>query len=152
MMLIVLDKNPIIAAQLVPDRIKFKQLLELCQMICSCGYSDIYKLVKQGKNIQEWIKKNNTWVKSYAKTLLDWCKENINLKFKTYNDLKNIISSMPVSLWVLPIRTSIFRYVKEYDDTSYPSDSELPIDIAVAEYKKYVEWKGWGEINAHIQS
>lgn len=43
MMLIVLDKNPILAAQLVPNKLKFKQLLELAQMICSCGYSNIYK-------------------------------------------------------------------------------------------------------------
>ena len=42
-MLIVLDSNPVNAANKVPDKLKFKQLLELAQMICSCGYSDIYK-------------------------------------------------------------------------------------------------------------
>lgn len=143
MMLIVLDKNPVIAADLVPDKIKLKQLLELCQMVCSCGYSDIYKKVKQGKNIQEWIKKNHTWVKCYAKTLFDWCKENRKLTNKTCNDISQIIISMPVLFWVLPIRTAVFRYSKEYKNTSYPTDSELPIDVAVAEYNKYVDWKGW---------
>lgn len=141
-MLIILDKNPIVAANLVPDKIKFKQLIELCQMICSCGYCDIYKKVRQGQNIQEWIKKNHTWVKSYAKTLLDWCEENINLKLKTYQDLNNIISSMPVSLWVLPIRTAILRYKEGYE-CKYSTNTELPIDIAIEEYKKYVAWKGW---------
>ena len=40
MMLIICDKNPVRAAELVPDRLKFKQLLELCQMLCSVGYSN----------------------------------------------------------------------------------------------------------------
>lgn len=66
MMLIVLNKNPILAAQLVPNKLKFKQLLELAQMIFSCGYSNIYKKIPQGKEIQGWIKENYTWVKRYA--------------------------------------------------------------------------------------
>lgn len=58
MMLIVLDKNPITAAKLVPNNLKFKQLLELAQMLCSCGFSNLYKKIPQGKAIQEWIKQN----------------------------------------------------------------------------------------------
>lgn len=141
MMLIVLDKNPILAAQLVPNNLKFKQLLELAQMICSCGYSNIYKKIPQGKEIQSWIKQNYTWVKRFAINLLLWCKKNINLKEKTYVDILNIIHSMPVTYFVLPIRTAVFRYKKGYIGTTYATDTELPIDEAVREYKKYMEWK-----------
>ena len=38
--------------------------------------------------------------------------------------------------------TAIFRYVKEYEEfTEYPTNAELPIDVAVKEYEKYVEFK-----------
>lgn len=141
MMLIVLDKNPILAAQLVPNNLKFKQLLELAQMICSCGYSNIYKKIPQGKKIQEWIKRNPTWVKEYATELLEVCKKNTNIKHKTVCDITAIICSMPIVLWVLPIETAIFRYKKDYTGTTYATDTELPIDEAVREYKKYMEWK-----------
>lgn len=140
-MLIICDKNPIRAAELVPDRLKFKQLLELCQMLCSVGYSNIYKKIPQGKAIQEWIKRNPTWTKEYIIHLFQWCKENKKLTNKTCNDISQIIMSMPVLFWVLPIKTAIFRYNKNYKGTSYPTDSELPIDVAVAEYNKYMEWK-----------
>ena len=143
MMLIICSKIPSEAARLVPNRLKFKQLLELCQMICSCGYSDIYKKIPQGKAIQEWIKRNPTWTKEYIIHLFQWCKENRKLTNKTCNDISQIIMSMPVLFWVLPIRTAVFRYSKEYKNTSYPTDSELPIDIAIEEYKKYMEWKNY---------
>lgn len=32
-------------------------------------------------------------------------------------------------------------HVQEYE-CKYESNSELPIDIAIEEYKKYMEWKG----------
>ena len=40
-------------------------------------------------------------------------------------------------------KTAIFRYVKEYEgNTVYNTDTELPIEVAIDEYKKYAEWKG----------
>lgn len=55
MMLLILDRNPVKSALLVPDKLKFKQLLELAQMISTITGS-VYKPVRQGKEIQEWIK------------------------------------------------------------------------------------------------
>lgn len=142
MMLLILDKNPITAGLLVPDKIRFKQLLELCQMICSCGYSDVYKKIKQGQNIQEWIKNNYTWVRRYAETLLHWCEKNVNLKPKTREDFNKIINSMPHTYFVLPIRDAILRYKEGYE-CEYPTNTELPIEECIREYEKYIMWKGW---------
>lgn len=60
---------------------------------------------------------------------------------KTHEDLFKIIISMPSVYFAKPIKTAIFRYKKDYSGTTYATDTELPIDIAVAEYKKYMEWK-----------
>lgn len=141
MMLIVLDKKPIQAAKLVPDNLKFKQLLELAQMLCSCGFSKVYKKIPQGKKIQEWIKQNPSWAKEYAIELFLWCKENIKMQEKTSDDLFEIITSLPSYYRVNPIKTAIFRYNKNYKGTTYATDSELPINEAVKEYEKYMEWK-----------
>ena len=56
MFLLILDKDPIRSAHLIPDKLKFKQLIELGQLVCSAGISDIYKPIKQGKQLQEWKK------------------------------------------------------------------------------------------------
>ena len=148
MMLIVLDSNPVNAANKVPDKLKFKQLLELAQMICSCGYCDIYKAIPQGKKIQEWIKRNPSWVKTYAAVLYYWCLNNIILKEKTIKDFFNILASIPDKCDLNgEIETAIFRYNKKYKSI-FPSDAEITIQNAIKEYDKYLEWKQ----NVNLQS
>lgn len=142
MMLIILSKNPVYAAELVPDKLKFKQMLELCQLICSCGYCDVYKKVRQGKKLQDWIKRNAGWVKTYACHLYLWCLSNIDLKIKTMNDILKIIASIDEDCSQEDIKTAVFRYVKEYKDTFFDSNSELLIDVAIDQYEKYMKWKG----------
>ena len=70
MFLLILDKNPIYSAELVPNGIVLKQVVELCQLICSAGISDVYKPIKQGKKLQEWIKKNPEWTYIYLNILM----------------------------------------------------------------------------------
>ena len=147
-MLIVLDSNPVNAANKVPDKLKFKQLLELAQMICSCGYCNIYKAISQGKKIQEWIKKNPAWVKTYGAVLYYWCLEYIKMKEKTMADLFAILISIPESADLnCKIETAIFRYNKNYKSI-FPSDAEIMVGNAIEEYKKYLEWKQ----NVNLQS
>lgn len=131
MMLIILDKNPHKSAELVPDRLKFKQLLELGQLICSAGISDVFKPIKQGKALQEWVKNNIEWIEKYYRTLYKWCFININFKENTDFNLTKIwknLLNFPES-WKVNYepQTAIFCYVKEYAEfTKYKSDSELP--------------------------
>ena len=58
-MLIITDKNPYKAAGWLLDNTNknfcFKQLLELSQLVSSTGISNVYKPVKQGKELQAWI-------------------------------------------------------------------------------------------------
>ena len=143
MMLIILDKNPFKAAQLVPDRLKFKQLIELGQLICGAGISDVFKPVRQGKKLQEWVKNNPYWVHCYFKTLLEW----VYLKTKIKVETSYKLQCIKYDLWQYidvckhEIKTAIFRYKMGYR-SNYKTNSELPIDIAIEEYKKYMEWKG----------
>ena len=146
MFLLILDKNPYKAAELIPDRLKFKQLLELCQLICSAGISEVFKPIKQGKELQEWVKNNRVWTYWFAMFLYDYCLHNLNLKIETIMKIKKIIRDLHNSIYITKEteypKTAIFRYVKEYAEfTEYQTNSELPIYIAVNEYKKYIEWK-----------
>ena len=145
MMLLVLDKNPTEAALSVPQELRHKQLLELMQML-SHVVDFGYEIIPQGREIKAWICKNKVWVYTYAKVLMHDLnlKRSTQIKYKClldllYKECKDIEESMPL---VVPnAKTAIFRYVKEYEDTEYPTNTELPIDIAVKEYEKYVEWK-----------
>lgn len=155
MFLLVLDKNPIKSAELVPDKIKLKQLIELCQLICSAGISDVYKPIKQGKELQEWVRKNKGWCYHCFSSLLSYSNIYGKIKVKTYfklatirNDLKNSTILIPSDFYV---GTAIFRYSKDYECmTKYKTNTELPIDECIKEYKKYVEWKKLKGVRGYV--
>lgn len=140
MMYLILDRNPVQAALLVSDRLKFKQLLELAQMISTITNS-VYKPISQGKEIMQWIKQYPDYTKFYFRTLYKWCEKHIKMKDKTKEDLQVIYNSLEYSKKanIYP-ETAIFRFSKYYD-TDISNNSELPIDIAIKEYRKYLVWK-----------
>ena len=153
MFLLVLDKNPVKAAELVPDKLKFKQLLELCQLICSAGISNVYKPIKQGKELQVWVNKHRLWIYRYYKTLWFWCIGNTNLKSKTLLDtylikdtLWNCVKSKKRIVYP---KTVIFRYSKNYE-CNIPTNTELPINECIEEYTKYVQWKKENNVKGYI--
>lgn len=146
MFLLVLDKSPYKAAELVPDRLKFKQLLELGQLICSAEISNVYKKINQGKELQKWVRNNRAWTYWFAMFLYDYCLNNLNLKAETIMKIKEIIRDLHNSTDITKEneypKNAIFRYVKEYAEfTEYETNSELPIDVAIQEYKRYLEYK-----------
>lgn len=148
MMLIILDKDPIRSAHLVPDKIKFKQLIELGQLVCSSGISDIYKSIPQGKELQQWIKQNPEWTYYYMKALFEDCSNIVQMSNKTRLDILNILASLILvcdDRLHYDIKTGIFRYSKDYK-SNIPSKTELPINDCINMYQKYVQWKGktWG--------
>lgn len=148
MMLIVLSKWPRKAAERVPDKIKFKQLLELGQLVCSTEISSVFKPIRQGKEIQEWIKRNPRWTFLYFENLYCWAQQWINMSHETNSkfakilyDLRKVGSSDKCG-YGSRVNTAVFRYSSQYKNTSYSNNSELPIREAVKEYEKYLEWKG----------
>lgn len=144
MMLIILDKDPIRSAHLIPDRIKFKQLIELGQLVCSAGISDIYKSIPQGKELQEWVKRNPEWTYFYMRSLLEDCMHVVDMSNSTRLDILNMLANLILicdDRMHYSIYTGVFRYSKDYK-SNIPSKTELPIDECINEYKKYVEWKG----------
>lgn len=141
MMLIILDKDPVKSAQLLPDKIKFKQLIELCQLICSAGLSNVYKPIKQGKELQKWVMKHKRWIYNYLLELKIYTFQNIKIGMKTANDIEKIIYDLVVSIKEnKEPTTAIFRYSKDYE-CEIPTNTELPIEECIEQYKKYVEWK-----------
>lgn len=145
MMLIIADKSPDKAVDwLVENTNKnfcFKQLLELGQLICSAGISDVYKPIKQGKELQEWIKDNRLWVYRFISYL--WIKvvANVNLKPKTTLDLykirNDLFDSIKKKKRITYPKVAIWRYSKEYE-SEYATNSELPIEVVCELYKKYI--------------
>ena len=145
MMLLILDENPILAANLVPSKLKFKQLLELSQLICSAGISGAYKKIPQGKEIQNWILENPAWVYRYFDTLFIYCVDLPNIKHKTAEGFKQIMHDLHWHVKFngriyIPPQTAVFRFSKDYI-TDYLNNVTLPISKCVEEYKKYVQWK-----------
>lgn len=151
MFLLILDKNPIYSAELVPNGIVLKQVVELCQLICSAGISDVYKPIKQGKKLQEWIKKNPEWTYIYlnilmyrAKCLFKVSRDSFLKILQICIDLSNICNDSMEE----EIETAIFRYSKDYK-CNIPTNSELPIDECIEEYKKYITWKQKNKIRGY---
>lgn len=141
MFLLILHESPVEAALLVPDRLKHKQLLELMQML-SCILDFGYKQIPQGKEIKEWIKRHKSWVYVYAKTLLRNLKNLTPQTIIKYKCLIDLLGEEFMGTLVPNLETAIFRYSQEYEkNTIYKSNSELLIQTAIDEYKKYLKWK-----------
>ena len=154
MFLLVLDKDPTKSADLVPNGIKFKQLIELGQLICSAGISHVYKPIRQGKSIQQWIKRYPEWIAMYYWWLKDYCIEHIKGSYRTfmhieliYNDIYALCCERQKEIKE-PLNTAIFRYSKDYK-CNIPTNTELPIDECVEEYKKYISWKRKNKIRGY---
>lgn len=147
MFLLVLDRHPCKAAELVPDRLKFKQLIELCQLICSAGLSHVYKSIPQGKELQRWIKEHQEWTFRYGVSLYNYCVVNMNLKIDTKIHLLLCLGSLD---WKLKRpSTAVFRYSKDYV-CNIPTNTELFIDECIEEYTKYVQWKKENNVKGYI--
>lgn len=140
-MLLILSENPTDAAYAIPIKIRHKQLLEFMQMI-SCVVDFGYKQVPQGKEIKEWISKNTTWCYSFAKLLLWFVRTDLSAETRCKYDCLLELLRLKGNSSVAPnLKTAVFRYTRDYKNTDYKSNTELPIKEAVQEYRKYVEWK-----------
>ena len=146
MMLIVADRDPYKNAHYIAEHTNknflFKSLLELAQLICSCEISCIYKPVKRAYEIQDWILKNKLWVFRYYTALSFLCLGNIKMSAKTMVDFYIIRDDLWVSIEkkrrIIYPKTCIFRYRKGYN-SKYESNSELPLEEGIKEYRKYIE-------------
>lgn len=141
-MLILLSNNGQIAGKLVPDKIKFKQLLELAQMISTITGS-VFKPIEQAPLLRDWIKENPFFVANYFMSLFNWCERNIKMKPETKGKLITIFNSFKdFGKENKKPTTAILRYVKGYE-CKYPTNTELPIEECINQYKLYCKWKGW---------
>ena len=149
MMLLICDRRPEKAVKYLVENTKpsyvFKQLLELCQLICSTGISDIYKPVRPGKELRAWILKHKLWVCRYMNALwFEVIASEMNVKPRTLADMRLIYyalyDSCPSHKRCSTPKTAIFRYKKEYKSV-IRTNSEIPIDVCVECYQRYLEWK-----------
>ncbi|MBQ3423232.1 MAG: hypothetical protein IJH34_16600 [Romboutsia sp.] len=148
MMFLVLAKTPLGSVDYLlnhtNEKYLKKQVLELLQLICSAGYSNVYKKIPQGKAIQNWIKANHTnemftwFYLDYAFHLL-YLPSNMGFdpKYEIPENYKQIyadFTNVVVKELTDPtdIKTAIFRYQKQYkENTLYESNIELPIVICI---------------------
>ena len=145
MMFIIADKDPEKAVTWLQENTSktfyFKQLIELAQLICSTGLSNVYKKVNRGKEIQKWILENKYYTYVYFRRLWYVCMSFTNIKPKTslkiYRIIMDLFDSLASSEVEKPVKTGIFRYKKEYE-SKFPSNSELPIRTCANEYRKYI--------------
>ena len=99
------------------------------------------KPVVQGKEIMAWILNHKSWVYSYMVCLVNWTKQNIKVTMATAYKIEQIMYDLykVANDFKYPI-TAIFRYKQGYE-CEYESNSELSIDVAIEEYKKYINYK-----------
>ena len=65
----------------------------------------------------------------------------IQIKFDLYKEFKKYYDTHYYIRRTEP-QNAIFRYAKEYSGfTEYETNSELPIGVAISEYKRYLEYK-----------
>jgi hypothetical protein len=159
-MLVVAEKSPIENAFYIKNNTNknflFKSLLELAQLICSCGISNVFKRVHRAKEIQNWILKNKLWVYRYYNALYFMCLKEINAKpitfVKLYKIREDLYELVKNKRRITYPKTAIFRYKKGYS-TKYKTNSELPIEECMKAYREYIETYKFprkGELNEGV--
>lgn len=138
--LYVLDINPEKSAMLVPDKYKFKMLLELAQMISTITNNGIYKPIRQGKELRVWIDNNREWIVIYYNKLLTWTRSHTKAKKETIDKLERIIATLEYSNNYKAPVNAVFRYKEEYE-CEIASNTLLELDETVNQYRKYLMWK-----------
>lgn len=138
MQLYILDKNTIRSAIKIPEKYRFKMLLELAQMVSSLTGS-VYKPVKQGKKLVSWINHHRRYVYYYFGYLYFWGLKHIKMKQKTKEDLYSIWQSLKPLSGKLPVY-AYFRYRNDYICEAV-SDECLDIGECISLYEKYLKWK-----------
>lgn len=154
MMFLILDETPVGSVNYLlehtNERYLKKQVLELLQLICSAGYSNVYKKIPQGKAIQNWIKASHTnemfvWYYLHCAFYLLYndCYDLIPDNYKNIvNDFTEKIKQNNGGYFELAdsngIESAIFRYQKQYN-SEIPTNTELPIKQVVKEYRKYLQ-------------
>ena len=154
MMFLILDETPLGSVDYLlkhtNEKYLKKQVLELLQLICSAGYSNVYKKIPQGKAIQDWIKADHTnqlYVFYYLEYAFYLLYNELNPIPEKYDQIfLDYMESIKLYNWdqcnCTDIKTAIFRYQKQYKEyTTYETNIELPIDICIKEYRKYLKWK-----------
>lgn len=149
MMLIILDKHPVIAsgklAKLTPAKFQFKQVIELAQLVCSAGISNVYKKVPQGKEIQKWILKNPLWTYHFMRELFYSCAYSVDISNTTnirilqiLHDLNTYCNKTRVKGDIaLECQTGIWRYKASYI-SPYPTNTELSVEVTEKLYEDYI--------------
>ena len=141
-----LNSDPSLAvislAQLTTKQFCFKQLIELGQLVCSAGISNKFKRIPQGKEIQDWIRRNPRWIADYFQGLLALVSYSTNMSTETYNKLQQIFwhiykYCLEKEMWNPSINTGIWRYKSSYV-SKYPSNMELPIYEITDLYYNYI--------------
>lgn len=122
----------------IPDKYKFKMLIELAQMISTLTGVG-YKPIKQGKELVSWIDEHRHYTFFYFAWLFLWSKKNINMKPQTQKSLYIILKSLPPLSPKVP-HMAYFRYKSGYE-CDVESKTLLPVDICIKEYEKYLNWK-----------
>lgn len=118
-------------------------LIELCQLLSGAGITDVYKPIKQGKELQAWVSSHRHYTYSYFDKLFRWSKSHVNMSAETIVKLEQIQVDLKNSLGKVAEKVpthAYFRYAKEYK-CDVASKTLLPIEDCIAEYKKYLEWK-----------
>lgn len=145
MQLYILSKDPIRSASLIPDKYKFKMLIELGQLTCSAGISNQYKKIAQGKELQSWVSENKEYTYVYYDTLYRWSVDNICMKDETLIKILRIREDLKrqVGYNYNEPTHAYLRYAKEYK-CNVASKTLLQIDNCIEEYQKYLNWKMTG--------
>ena len=97
--------------------------------------------IRQGKEIQYFIKSYRFWTMEYYWKLFELVKQSTNSKEKTIEDLTKIYTCYPPNhvQYEVP-KYAPFRYKSTYE-CNIPSGTVLPLNECIDKYNEYLEWK-----------
>ena len=105
--MLVLSTNSDTSVRLIPKHLRIKELIEVNNLICSAGISNVFKGTVKNEALTEWIKQNSRYIFFYYTRLIRWAWNNNRVPYKTYIKLKSVREDLSFFMQYKPIPTPI---------------------------------------------
>ena len=143
--MIVLSTDSNTSVRLIPKHLRIKELIEVNNLICSAGISNVFKGTAKNKVLIEWVKRNSRYIFFYYTRLIQWAWNNNRVPYKTYVKLKSVREDLSFFMQYNNCteespKTIVFSYDSNYK-SPIPNNTEVPTLKGIHLYREYLAWK-----------
>lgn len=143
--MLVLSTDSNTSVRLIPKHLRIKELIEVNNLVCSAGISNVFKGTAKNEVLIEWVKRNSRYIFFYYTRLIQWAWNNNRVPYQTYAKLKSVREDLSFFMQYNNCteespKTIVFSYDSNYK-SPVPNNTEVSTLKGIHLYRDYLAWK-----------